>query len=81
MNGLGIAHRLTGAAISTVIANVEHSIIFHLDRRDRARLHAIGNLVAHFLINLVHITSLAPARMPFSRIIFNYISKRLFGGM
>lgn len=59
MDRLGIANLLAGAAISAVIANVEHSTIFQLDSRDRARLHAISNLFTLFLINLVHSTSLA----------------------
>jgi multisubunit Na+/H+ antiporter MnhE subunit len=59
MDRFCIANLLAGAAISAVIANVEHSTVFHLDSRDWARLHAISNLLALFLINLVHSTSLA----------------------
>jgi len=57
MNGPVIANFLARAAIGAVIANGEDSIIIHLDGRDRARLHAIGNLPAFSLINCVHTNS------------------------
>lgn len=57
MNGFGIACRLAGAAISTVIADVELSVVFLFDGLDWARSHAIADLLALFLIDLVHIAS------------------------
>lgn len=58
MDGLCITNLLTGAAVRTVIANVQNSIIFDLDNLDRARLHAIGIFPTFFPIDLVHIASL-----------------------
>ena len=78
MNGLGIAHWLAGAAISAAIVNAKHSIIFHFDSRDRARLHAIGKLLALFLINFVHIISLATGGLPFRS---RQFSQKLLSGM
>ena len=59
MNGLGIAHRFTGAAISAIFANAERSVIFLRDGRSRTRIHAIAILLALFLIDLVHFLSFA----------------------
>lgn len=58
MNGFGITCRLAGAAIRTVIVDVEVSVIFLFDGLDWARSHAVADLLALFLIDLVHIASL-----------------------
>jgi hypothetical protein len=57
MNGFGFAHRLAGAAISAVIADVERSIVFLLDGYGRTRIRAVAILLALFLIDLVHFAS------------------------
>ena len=67
MNGLGFAHHFTGAAIGAVIANLERSVIFHLDCRNRTRIHALAILLALFLIDFVHFTSFSELQSEYNR--------------
>jgi hypothetical protein len=59
LDGLGIAHGLARAAIRAVIADAERSVTFPLNRSHRARLCAIRNFFALFLIDVVHGSSLS----------------------
>jgi hypothetical protein len=54
MNGFGFADRLAGAAIRTVVADVERSVIFLSDGLDWTLLHADAIFHALSLIDLVH---------------------------
>jgi hypothetical protein len=67
MNGLGFAHHLTGTAISAGIADRKRSVIFHLDCRDRTRIHTLAILLALFLIDLVHFVSFSELHSEYKR--------------
>ena len=54
LNGFSVTSRLTCAAIGALVVYVESAIVLHFDRRNRARFHAIPDLLALFLIDLVH---------------------------
>ena len=52
--GFGVARGLAGAAIGALVIYTEPAVVLDFNSGNRARLYAIGNFVALFLINLVH---------------------------